>query len=103
MPAHSIPLHPAPPRPTPARQPDYGRRGGAVHWGLSDFVVLGAALGGGFGLLESVLRFGVSCSPRNGPTVTAWPLVPCVLKLPALLLLGVGSFTTLLPGFRTAR
>lgn len=28
-------------------------------WGLTDFVVLGAALGGGFGLLEGVLRFGL--------------------------------------------
>ncbi|MEV7953599.1 PrsW family glutamic-type intramembrane protease [Streptomyces sp. NPDC087532] len=28
-------------------------------WGLTDFVVLGAALGAGFGLLESVLRFGM--------------------------------------------
>ncbi|WP_331449208.1 RNase A-like domain-containing protein [Streptomyces prasinus] len=28
-------------------------------WGLTDFVVVGAALGGGFGLLEAVLRFGL--------------------------------------------
>ncbi|MER6027017.1 PrsW family intramembrane metalloprotease [Streptomyces sp. NPDC001851] len=28
-------------------------------WGLTDFVVLGAALGGGFGLLEAVLRYGL--------------------------------------------
>ncbi|WP_345010464.1 PrsW family intramembrane metalloprotease [Streptomyces shaanxiensis] len=28
-------------------------------WGLTDFVVLGAALGSGFGLLEAVLRFGL--------------------------------------------
>lgn len=27
-------------------------------WGLTDFVVLGAAIGSGFGLLEAVLRFG---------------------------------------------
>ncbi|WP_405671981.1 RNase A-like domain-containing protein [Streptomyces sp. NBC_01530] len=28
-------------------------------WGLTDFVVLGAALGAGFGLLEAVLRYGL--------------------------------------------
>ncbi|MEU6292110.1 RNase A-like domain-containing protein [Streptomyces sp. NPDC046988] len=28
-------------------------------WGLTDYVVLGGALGGGFGLLEAVLRFGL--------------------------------------------
>ncbi|MFC7891535.1 RNase A-like domain-containing protein [Streptomyces sp. NPDC057381] len=28
-------------------------------WGLTDYVVVGAALGGGFGLLEAVLRFGL--------------------------------------------
>ncbi|WP_245238411.1 PrsW family glutamic-type intramembrane protease [Streptomyces roseochromogenus] len=28
-------------------------------WGLTDFTVLGAALGGGFGLLEAVLRYGL--------------------------------------------
>jgi hypothetical protein len=28
-------------------------------WGLTDFVVVGAALGSGFGLLEAVLRFGL--------------------------------------------
>ncbi|WP_324610081.1 PrsW family glutamic-type intramembrane protease [Streptomyces sp. CCM_MD2014] len=28
-------------------------------WGLSDFTVLGGALGAGFGLLEAVLRFGL--------------------------------------------
>lgn len=28
-------------------------------WGLTDFVVVGAALGAGFGLLEAVLRFGL--------------------------------------------
>ncbi|MFD4344174.1 RNase A-like domain-containing protein [Streptomyces coelicoflavus] len=28
-------------------------------WGMTDYVVVGAALGGGFGLLEAVLRFGL--------------------------------------------
>ncbi|MGW2998696.1 PrsW family glutamic-type intramembrane protease [Streptomyces sp. NPDC001155] len=31
-------------------------------WGLTDFVVLGAALGGGFGLLEAVLRYGLDAN-----------------------------------------
>ncbi|MEU8698543.1 PrsW family glutamic-type intramembrane protease [Streptomyces sp. NPDC048680] len=38
-------------------------------WGLTDFVVLGAGLGAGFGLLEAVLRYGLDASraiPREG-------------------------------------
>lgn len=38
-------------------------------WGLTDFVVLGAGLGAGFGLLEAVLRYGLDTSraiPREG-------------------------------------
>ncbi|GHE02605.1 hypothetical protein GCM10010339_26380 [Streptomyces alanosinicus] len=31
-------------------------------WGLTDFTVLGAALGGGFGLLEAVLRYGLDAN-----------------------------------------
>ncbi|GHE15303.1 hypothetical protein GCM10010339_89510 [Streptomyces alanosinicus] len=31
-------------------------------WGLADFTVLGAALGGGFGLLEAVLRYGLDAN-----------------------------------------
>ncbi|MGW1047696.1 PrsW family glutamic-type intramembrane protease [Streptomyces sp. NPDC002521] len=31
-------------------------------WGLTDFVVLGAALGGGVGLLEAVLRYGLDAN-----------------------------------------
>ncbi|WP_369394993.1 RNase A-like domain-containing protein [Streptomyces sp. CG1] len=31
-------------------------------WALTDFVVLGAALGGGFGLLEGVLRYGLDAN-----------------------------------------
>jgi len=31
-------------------------------WGLTDFVVLGAALGAGFGLLEAVLRYGLDAN-----------------------------------------
>ncbi|MFD7715831.1 PrsW family glutamic-type intramembrane protease [Streptomyces sp. NPDC059814] len=38
-------------------------------WGLTDFVVLGAGLGAGFGLLEAVLRYGLDAGraiPRDG-------------------------------------
>ncbi|MFI6946729.1 RNase A-like domain-containing protein [Streptomyces sp. NPDC050422] len=38
-------------------------------WGLTDFVVLGAGLGAGFGLLEAVLRYGLEpdrAIPREG-------------------------------------
>ncbi|RFU83259.1 PrsW family intramembrane metalloprotease [Streptomyces triticagri] len=40
-----------------------------LQWGLTDYVVLGAALGSGFGLLESVLRFGLDAEravPNRG-------------------------------------
>ncbi|MER5444871.1 PrsW family glutamic-type intramembrane protease [Streptomyces sp. NPDC002764] len=52
-------------------------------WGLTDFVVLGAALGGGFGLLEGVLRYGLDADraiPRGGgwiiPDSLSPPYVP---------------------------
>ncbi|MER6548352.1 RNase A-like domain-containing protein [Streptomyces sp. NPDC001250] len=52
-------------------------------WGLTDFVVLGAALGGGFGLLEAVLRYGLDANraiPRGGgwiiPDSLSPPYVP---------------------------
>ncbi|MFK0169635.1 RNase A-like domain-containing protein [Streptomyces sp. NPDC090306] len=52
-------------------------------WGLADFTVLGAALGGGFGLLEGVLRYSLDASralPRDGgwiiPDSLSPPYVP---------------------------
>nr|WP_222110041.1 RNase A-like domain-containing protein [Streptomyces cupreus] len=52
-------------------------------WGLTDFVVVGAALGAGFGLLEAVLRFGLDADRamvRDGgwiiPDSLAAPYVP---------------------------
>jgi hypothetical protein len=52
-------------------------------WGLTDFVVLGAALGAGFGLLEAVLRFGLDADramARSGgwiiPDSLSPPYVP---------------------------
>ncbi|WP_406392094.1 PrsW family intramembrane metalloprotease [Streptomyces sp. NBC_00882] len=52
-------------------------------WGLTDFVVVGAALGAGFGLLEAVLRFGLDAHraiPRDGgwiiPDSLSPPYVP---------------------------
>ncbi|MEU6381049.1 PrsW family glutamic-type intramembrane protease [Streptomyces sp. NPDC046909] len=52
-------------------------------WGLTDFVVVGAALGAGFGLLEAVLRFGLDADralPRDGgwiiPDSLSPPYVP---------------------------
>jgi len=52
-------------------------------WGLTDFVVVGAALGAGFGLLEAVLRYGLDADralPRGGgwiiPDSLSPPYVP---------------------------
>ncbi|MFF9405775.1 PrsW family glutamic-type intramembrane protease [Streptomyces anandii] len=52
-------------------------------WGLTDFTVLGAALGSGFGLLEAVLRYGLDANraiARGGgwiiPDSLAPPYVP---------------------------
>ncbi|TQJ87376.1 PrsW family intramembrane metalloprotease [Streptomyces sp. SLBN-31] len=52
-------------------------------WGLTDFVVVGAALGAGFGLLEAVLRFGLDADramARDGgwiiPDSLSPPYVP---------------------------
>ncbi|MGW1053519.1 PrsW family glutamic-type intramembrane protease [Streptomyces sp. NPDC002521] len=65
-------------------------------WGLTDFVVLGAALGGGFGLLEAVLRYALDANraiargggwiipdslsppyvPGPGQVLTAWLPAP---------------------------
>lgn len=48
-------------------------------WGLTDFVVVGAALGGGFGLLEAVLRFGLDADrviTRDGGWIVPDSLFP---------------------------
>ncbi|MGW3141605.1 RNase A-like domain-containing protein [Streptomyces sp. NPDC001139] len=57
-------------------------------WGLTDFVVIGAALGAGFGLLEAVLRFGLDAHraiPRDGgwivPDSLSPPYVPGLAKV----------------------
>ncbi|GAA1426812.1 hypothetical protein GCM10009601_36730 [Streptomyces thermospinosisporus] len=49
-------------------------------WGLTDFVVLGAALGSGFGLLEAVLRFGLD-SDRAVSRGEGW-IIPDSLSAP---------------------
>ncbi|MGW5468126.1 RNase A-like domain-containing protein [Streptomyces chartreusis] len=49
-------------------------------WGLTDFVVVGAALGAGFGLLEAVLRFGLDVD-RAIPRGEGW-IVPDSLSPP---------------------
>ncbi|MGW4537651.1 RNase A-like domain-containing protein [Streptomyces chartreusis] len=49
-------------------------------WGLTDFVVVGAALGAGFGLLEAVLRFGLAAD-RAIPRGEGW-IVPDSLSPP---------------------
>ncbi|MEU9589311.1 RNase A-like domain-containing protein [Streptomyces sp. NPDC048193] len=48
-------------------------------WGLTDFVVLGAASGGGFGLLEAVLRYGLDADraiTRDGGWIIPDSLFP---------------------------
>ncbi|THA74482.1 PrsW family intramembrane metalloprotease [Streptomyces sp. A0642] len=65
-------------------------------WGLTDFLVLGAGLGAGFGLLEAVLRYGLDTDraiPREGG---GW-VIPDSLFPPYIP--GLGQvFTTWLPG-----
>ncbi|MFG2788762.1 RNase A-like domain-containing protein [Streptomyces sp. NPDC048419] len=57
-------------------------------WGLTDFVVLGASLGAGFGLLEAVLRYGLDAHraiPRGGgwviPDSLSPPYVPSLSQV----------------------
>ncbi|MFI7410358.1 PrsW family glutamic-type intramembrane protease [Streptomyces sp. NPDC049627] len=50
-------------------------------WGLTDFVVVGAALGAGFGLLEAVLRFGLDAE-RLAPSPPRPSSTPASLALP---------------------
>ncbi len=51
-------------------------------WGLTDFTVVGAALGAGFGLLEAVLRYGLDAhratpAAAAGSSRTACPRPMC--------------------------
>ncbi|MFD3484525.1 PrsW family glutamic-type intramembrane protease [Streptomyces sp. NPDC058665] len=43
-----------------------------TQWGLTDFVVLGGALGAGFGLLEGVLRFGLDADRAIPHAAGGW-------------------------------
>lgn len=55
-------------------------------WGVADFTVLGAALGAGFGLLESVLRYSLDAKraiPRDGGWVIPDSLSPPFVPGPA--------------------
>ncbi|BFO17220.1 hypothetical protein SHKM778_36080 [Streptomyces sp. KM77-8] len=54
-------------------------------WGMADFVVVGAALGGGFGLLEAVLRFGLDVDrtlARDGGWIIPDSLFPPYVPSP---------------------
>ncbi|MET8446361.1 RNase A-like domain-containing protein [Streptomyces sp. NPDC005209] len=58
-------------------------------WGLTDFVVLGAALGAGFGLLEAVLRFGLDANramSRDGGWIIPDSLSPPYVPSPGQVL-----------------
>jgi hypothetical protein len=59
-------------------------------WGLTDYVVLGAGLGAGFGLLEAILRYGHRAS-QSVATVNGW-LVSTSLSPPYVP--GAGSTLT---------
>ncbi|MCM2412807.1 PrsW family glutamic-type intramembrane protease [Streptomyces sp. RKAG290] len=55
-------------------------------WGVTDFVILGAGLGAGFGLLESLLRFSLDARrsiPRDGGWVIPDSLSPPFVPGPA--------------------
>ncbi|WP_164251407.1 DUF6531 domain-containing protein [Streptomyces sp. S4.7] len=57
---------------------------GRVQWGLTDFVVLGAAVGVGFGLLESVLQFAFAPDVRVRPIESAggWSVATRLFEAP---------------------
>ncbi|TXL87361.1 DUF6531 domain-containing protein [Streptomyces sp. IB2014 016-6] len=57
---------------------------GRVQWGLTDFVVLGAAVGVGFGLLESVLQFAFAPDVRVRPIEPAggWSVATRLFEAP---------------------
>jgi len=50
-------------------------------WGLTDFVVLGAALGAGFGLLEAVARYGLDTARAIPHPAGGW-VIPDSLRAP---------------------
>ena len=55
-------------------------------WGLADYVVMGGGLGGGFALLEAMLRYGASAadavtSPGGGWIVATGLNAPCIRGL----------------------
>ncbi|MET7937798.1 PrsW family intramembrane metalloprotease [Streptomyces sp. NPDC005322] len=50
-------------------------------WGLTDYVVLGAALGAGFGLLEAVTRYGLDAGRAIPHPVGGWA-IPDSLRAP---------------------
>ncbi|WP_413100118.1 PrsW family intramembrane metalloprotease [Streptomyces sp. Inha503] len=50
-------------------------------WGLTDYVVLGSALGAGFGLLEAVARFGLDADRAIPHPVGGW-VIPDSLRAP---------------------
>lgn len=50
-------------------------------WGLTDYVVLGAGLGAGFGLLEAVTRYGLDAGRAISHPAGGW-LVPDSLRAP---------------------
>ncbi|MEU0526649.1 DUF6531 domain-containing protein [Streptomyces niveus] len=57
---------------------------GRVQWGLTDFVVLGAAVGVGFGLLESILQFAFAPDVRVRPIESAggWSVATRLFEAP---------------------
>ncbi|MER6141632.1 PrsW family intramembrane metalloprotease [Streptomyces sparsogenes] len=50
-------------------------------WGLTDFVVLGAGLGAGFGLLEAVARYGLEAERAISHPAGGW-IIPDSLRAP---------------------
>lgn len=57
---------------------------GRVQWGLTDFVVLGGAVGAGFGLLESVLQFAFAPDVHVRPIESAggWSVATRLFEAP---------------------
>ncbi|MFI6694560.1 DUF6531 domain-containing protein [Streptomyces sp. NPDC050433] len=57
---------------------------GRVQWGLTDFVVLGGAVGAGFGLLESVLQFAFAPDVQVRPIESAggWSVATRLFTVP---------------------
>lgn len=57
---------------------------GRVQWGLTDFVVLGGAVGAGFGLVESVLQFAFAPDVHVRPVESAggWSVATRLFEVP---------------------